>query len=312
MKRAIIRTGARLHLGLLDTDAPFGGLGVMVNEPETIVQFTESNTLQLAPMIATRGTEIVQRFLQVTDQDHPPGVAIRAIQSAPAHCGFGSGTQLSMAIAEGLCRFVGIEPSFETLAHEMANRGRRSAVGIHGYFLGGLIYETGDRGNGGLNRVEERIELCDEWRVVLVRPIGLTATFGEEERRQFQQLSRPDHATRTTLRRLIEAEILPAARSADFPRFAEGVERYNHASGMMFSSTQGGAYNGPRVMDLIQRLKRLKAPSVGQTSWGPCVFAWMPHLHEAESLARELLSDEMVVQVVRPINRGRKFEMEPG
>lgn len=310
MSRVTVHTGARLHLGLLDTVAPFGGLGVMVDQPQTIISVEPHNDFFAGPSVTRRATAIAQRCKQFTGQAEALQVSVRASESAPAHCGFGSGTQASLAIAEGICKLIGAAIDHETLAREIADRGKRSAVGVHGYFQGGLIYETSDGANGGLNCVRERIELPSEWRVVLVRSRGLSATFGEDERQQFLKLPRPNEATRNSLRRNIEAEILPAARQADFESFAVAVERYNHDSGLMFAPVQGGPYNGTAVAQAVQLLKSLGACSVGQTSWGPCVFAWLPSDEVARSLVERIDPNELLTQIVRPLNRGRELRLE--
>ncbi|MEL6106857.1 MAG: beta-ribofuranosylaminobenzene 5'-phosphate synthase, partial [Planctomycetota bacterium] len=129
MKRVTIRTGARLHFGLLDTEPPFGGIGAMVACPQTVVTVSASHQFRADRTIESRATLIAERFATFLGQTGLPEVSISAEQLSPQHVGFGSGTQLSLAIAECLCELFGIEPDFETLCRDIADRGKRSAVG---------------------------------------------------------------------------------------------------------------------------------------------------------------------------------------
>ena len=57
-----ITTGARLHFGLLDTIAPFGGLGVMVTNPKTQISVSPADQFQCTGDGAERVFEIANRL----------------------------------------------------------------------------------------------------------------------------------------------------------------------------------------------------------------------------------------------------------
>lgn len=310
-----IRTGARLHFGLLDVVAPFGGLGMMVDAPETVVKFTASEAFSADASIAARAAPIAQRVRSHFQLPSLPRVQIELDHGAPAHSGFGSGTQLSMAIAEGLCRCIGQdathEPESRALIRELSDRGKRSAVGVHGYFEGGLVYEEATE-EGGINQVVLRVELDDAWRVVLIRPKKFERTVaGADERHRFSELKPAGPSKQAELRSLITGDILPAAEQGAFKDFAKGIQQYNRASGMLFSSVQEGAYNGPVVSELIKRLEELGIRGVGQSSWGPGVFAWCSSESRANQLQQELRNDPLEVQVTRPRVAGREVYFLP-
>ena len=308
MKRVTIRTGARLHFGLLDTKPPFGGIGAMVSQPQTVVTARESKEFSADSTIESRATQIAKRFTAFLGNSSLPTVAISTERLIPQHVGFGSGTQLSLAIAECLCELFGLELDFETLSRDIADRGKRSAVGTHGYREGGFIFETAGDSDNQLNPVRERLEICSQWRVALIRPKDKSATHGDAEKQHFQRLERADQQTRHELHRIIESEVLPAIRANDFPTFAESIERYNHASGMMFAPVQGGAYNGQEVTALVQKLKSMRVPSIGQSSWGPCLFAWFPDQTSASEFQQAFSSEDVVFEIAEPLNRGRLIE----
>jgi beta-RFAP synthase len=306
-----IETGARLHFGLLGTSAPFGGLGVMIDQPKTIVEIVRSDRFRVEPCVQERAVEIAKRFSRLSGQRTLPGVSIRALRLAPPHGGFGSGTQLSLAIADGLCQIFNVQIPCGQLASEIADRGKRSAVGVHGYFHGGLLFESQGEGHPPLNALQARIEPPDPWRLVLVRPMAnLPVVSGDLETAQFARLRNTPHGSSDALRKQITEKILPAVQAGAFADFASSVEQYNHASGMLFADAQGGPYNGKVVSQTIAALKALGAVGVGQSSWGPGVFAWCEDLASAQALASSMDHSAVDVQITGVKKDGRRIHVD--
>ncbi|QDV46460.1 homoserine kinase [Stieleria neptunia] len=310
-KRIRIETGARLHFGLLDTSPPFGGLGVMIDRPATIVELSAADQWTVASAFQKRACPIAKRLCQAIGQTSLPAVAIDVVSAAPPHRGFGSGTQLSLAIAEGLRQFTGQDISDETLAAEIADRGKRSAVGVHGFFNGGMIFETGDEDRQTLNPIRQRLELPDRWRLLTLSPATIAETVsGQHESDHFARLQSKPHRSAVNrigdeLQRHIVDEILPAARAGHFTDFAHAIETYNHTSGTLFAEAQGGPYNGRWVTELIASLRNAGAIGVGQSSWGPGVFAWCEDESAANALAEQFASPSIDIQIARIKHTGR-------
>lgn len=300
-----ITTGSRLHFGLLDTVDPFGGVGVMIDRPGTEVVVSPCDRFVCEDQAEPRLRAIVQRVAKHADRDDLPRCRISVIRRAAPHCGLGSGTQLALATAEGVCRFLGLEVSPRTLATQIAMRGQRSAVGIHGYFLGGLIFESADR-SSDLNPLKHRIELPSDWCVAIFQPgRDVKSVSGEFEREQFASLEPADAATATELKGMVTGRILPAAQEGDFAAFARAVHQYNLASGKLFEAVQCGPYNGSSVTHLIHRLIDHGGQGVGQSSWGPGVFAWFDSASRAEAFAARLPADVALIAITRPRNQPR-------
>ena len=308
-QRIQIETGARLHFGLLDTVTPFGGLGVMIDRPATVIELKTAESFSAEPSIQDRTSAIIQRLCHACHIQSLPGVAIRVLQSAPAHNGFGSGTQLSLAIADGLRQWFDADLSNEKLAVEIADRGKRSAVGVHGFFHGGLIFEASETGCEDLNPIQRRVELPETWRLVLLRPTSPQPVIsGDQEKTKFARLP-PGRGAGDDLRKSIQNEILPSAEAGDFAVFSKAIENYNRASGMLFADVQGGPYNGTMVTELIAALKTRGASGVGQSSWGPGVFTWCENDDSARSIAKEFECPELESQIAKVKHDGRRIEM---
>lgn len=288
-----VTTGSRLHFGLLDTAAPFGGAGVMIDEPATEVAVQPAERFTCDAVVADRATAIARRVAERLGTHRLPACRVRVLHHPALHTGLGSGTQLSMSIAEALCRHLGLPVEPVELALGIAARGKRSAVGVHGYFQGGLIYESAARTPDaaeacGLNPVVTRVDVPEAWCVLLFHPPQLTpGVSGETEQQQFSRLAAAPPCDRRALEDLLHERLLPAAAAGDFADFAAAVHQYNYQSGLLFEAVQGGPYNGPQVTALIEQLIRRGAVGVGQSSWGPGVFAWFPAPQAAgEFLAR--------------------------
>ncbi|OYP35519.1 hypothetical protein [Rhodopirellula sp. MGV] len=314
-----IKTGARLHFGLLDCLPPFGGLGVMIDAPATTIQLTQSDQTTIDPRISSIGFEARTRAIMARAAKHfglprPIPVNVSLLEYPPTHSGFGSGTQYSLAFAESYCRLISSNPiDKETLVIDIAARARRSAVGAHGYFVGGLIFETNQESSeqtadNRLNAIAGRVETPPDWCVLLIRPNQTPPPVaGDKEQTQFDKLDRDPKRTER-LKQIAIKEVMPAAERGDFESFANSIESYNYESGLLFEAVQGGPYNGEAVATIVDRLKHQGTSGAGQSSWGPTVFAWCENRERADRL-RESFSPNDFTTLVSSINpQGRVLQ----
>ena len=83
---------------------------------------------------------------------------------------------------------------------------------------------------------------------------------------------------------LLHREIVPALEASEFERFSETLHEYNRLAGVAFEGEQGGLYVSPVVTKIMGVVRDLGFPGVGQSSWGPTVFAFAPDETSAERL----------------------------
>lgn len=305
-----IQTGARLHFGLLDVRSPFGGCGVMVDWPATTVRVEPFTSFRCSGDHQQRVRRIARRMADRLNQQDLPSVAVDIRSSAPAHSGLGSGTQLSMAIAEGLWRAAAVSGQTgglkwtESLMVDLADRGHRSAVGAIGYFYGGWVTEGTSgaeirHGQSVLERLDRRMVVPEAWRVGILLPRAASAVApsvsGRDEQRRFDSVPDVTPQRREKLASLLWRELMPAVEVGDFSNFGDSLTRYNRLSGELFAAVQGGPYHGESTTRLIDELLQRGHRGVGQSSWGPGVFVWFEssdgaeafaEAHEADSLSR--------------------------
>ena len=122
-----ITTGSRLHFGLLDTVAPFGGLGVMIDRPQTELAVHPAESFCCPDSIRDRILPIAQRVQAMSGHEahQLPACELVLHQRPSAHAGLGSGTQLAMAAAEALLKFSQVTCELSRI-QQIAARGKRS------------------------------------------------------------------------------------------------------------------------------------------------------------------------------------------
>ena len=142
----VVRTPCRLHFGMFSfgqTDRPqFGGVGVMIEPPGVEVHFARAERFAVHGTLAIRAKQFVELAVRNWGLDKLPSCEIE-VRSPGDHTGLGVGTQLGLAIAAGLRRFMALpELEIEALATSVG-RGKRSAIGTYGFQQGGLIVDAG-------------------------------------------------------------------------------------------------------------------------------------------------------------------------
>ena len=107
-------------------------------------------------------------------------------------------------------------------------------------------------------------------------------------------------------------EMLPAVQVGDCAAFGEAVYRFGRLAGECFAAAQGGPFASRHIADLVKTIREFGVAGVGQSSWGPTVFAVTADETEAERLATWLSGQdghgECEVIVARPNNSGATIE----
>lgn len=312
----IVRAPSRLHFGLLSWGGQgrqFGGAGVMVDAPSLVVRGMPSQQFQATGPEAERVAEFAAVWQRTSGEREPPPIHIAVESLGAPHSGLGTGTQLALAVATILERMRQREiKSVECLA-ELMGRGRRSAVGTYGFGHGGLIVERGKLAAERISPLDQRLPLPAPWRFVLVRPQLDSGLHGAAEHQAFEKLPAVPPATAEQLNRLLDEQLLPAVRAHDFTRFSQSLYEYGYASGCCFAPAQGGAYRGPRLTQLVELIRSLGVVGVGQSSWGPTLFAAVPDDVAAHRLVQDLrlLDDDLLLTIAAPQNAGALVNGRP-
>jgi len=288
-----VRTGSRLHFGLFNAGSAssgrrFGGVGLMIDDPGIKLVAHPASEWSATGPLASRVLNFVEHLRSAWDGSPLQPLAFTIESTAPEHVGLGTGTQLGMAVARTIQLAMG---RHETTAEELARlcgRGQRSALGVHGFLHGGFLVEGGQATAGKLSPLLVRLPWPDEWRILLVNPQRTPGIHGESERSAFRQLrdARSFDALTDQLCRLTLTGMIPALLERDLPAFGEALHEFNALAGAWFAPLQGGTYAGPTVEKVVAWLRQRDIRAVGQSSWGPTVFAVVEAAQE-EELSRE-------------------------
>lgn len=316
-----IRTPSRLHFGLLgwgpSARRQFGGIGLMIDEPgiELIAEPASSWTVE-GPL-ATRVEPLVRHIQGQMRQDGVtlPPARLRIVHAPREHVGLGVGTQLSLAAARVMLELAGVtEPAVDQLAR-LTGRGCRSGIGLHGFQQGGLIVDGGRKLETEIPPLVARIAFPEAWSILIVQPAGQSGLHGPVEVQAFANLPPIAQDETDRLCRVVLLEILPAVVEHDLAAFGAALSELQSRVGACFAPAQGGIYTSPAAAAIVAELEMLGFVGVGQSSWGPTLYAFTDH---AGSLLAELLDglrerfdlDESSVFWTKAANRGAQIWLE--
>lgn len=290
----IVSAPSRLHFGLLSFGNPsvrqFGGVGVMIDQPGLRLKVSPAESLETAGPLQDRLSEAASRWLENVEDINELRCKVELTSIPRLHAGLGVGTQLALAVATGLNTFYERSSTgVEALARSVG-RGLRSAVGTYGFALGGLIAEQGKLPQESVSPLIERVAMPGEWRFVLIAPKKIEGLHGANEQSAFDELPPVAEEVTFRLNGIIMDRILPAARSANYLGFSDAVYDFGFLAGSCFAPMQGGAYNGPLLSALVKQIRSLGVRGVGQSSWGPTIYAICESKSQADSLAENLRS----------------------
>jgi beta-RFAP synthase len=336
LDRVEVRTGSRLHFGLLapwpGLEREHGGAGLMVESPGIELVASRAEGLEISGPHAERVRESAAPLLDDARRRGAPlaGARIEVRRAAPLHAGLGTGTQLALAAAAAIDRLslqAGAPPADAVELARRAARVPRSGIGIHGFARGGLLVDGGHAGrDGGATATPfepaplvSRLELPAHWRALVILPPASKGLSGDAERDAFHRLGGLPAAERAEraggICRAALLGLLPALAEGDFPAFSRALWDFSRRAGEAFRAIQGGSFASGAIQAAVELLRAEGIEGVGQSSWGPAVFAIVDDAEKAAAIAararaRFSLADEAVL-VTAARNRGADVHAVP-
>ena len=356
-----LSTGCRLHFGLLELAEGqpnrYGGLGLMLETPKLRLRWHAHSD---APQTWFAPTVEIERRIQLAQThalaalssryDVPvnlPGM-IEVLDCPPMHSGLGVGTQLATAVAQLTLLAVQDDLSANVTSHTndveklawLSGRGKRSAIGLHGFLHGGLVRDLGyatntDSEHATLTTQSEAHRLATvatsqlnenagrpvhtqgcllprDWMVVLCCSCNSGDVHGKLED---QLIGRAAAHTNPHRERMLSLsnEALQAAQSDDFLGFAQVLDEYMELASRLFASVQAGRYRDAQTAFCVEQLQLVGLSGVGQSSWGPTVFGFAPNSERAQVAADQLSaaldSNNYRIVIARPKTSGAQWSM---
>ena len=306
-----VSSPSRLHFGLFSVGQTacreFGGIGLMVQGPRTTITPESSDRFALVDQspdaiwsdreAATRraiekwlthfGDLLPSPLSSATPLDDLP-VTITILQACPRHNGLGSGTQLAITVALALEHHFGLPRAKPDEMAIATGRAGRSAIGTYGCFEGGFLVDRGKAPNENVAPIDLRIDFPEHWPIALVLPEqsgGLETTtaaglHGIEEVDAFKRITPTTASQLKEMRALVKNQIVPSLIQEDYEEFGNALQTFGRRSGDYFETIQGGTFASSHIEEIINLIDQSGLPAVGQTSWGPCVFAIAPDMEQ--------------------------------
>jgi beta-ribofuranosylaminobenzene 5'-phosphate synthase len=281
-----VKTPARLHLGLIDLNGDlgrmFGGLGVGIERPNVVIEAKNSEKFSVTGKETELAAILAKRFFSTYNV--LPKVHIHVAEVIPSHIGLGSGTQFSLSIAAALAKLLNVKATVPELAVAMG-RARRTSVGTSIFEVGGFVVD------GGKNLciakcppLIYRQSFPKEWRFIVAVPNLKEGLSNSEENDAFQKLRKMPTEDAGQICRLIMLKLLPALAEHDIECFGDALTKIQVLTGNHFAQAQGGTYSSSTAAECIKFMKKIGAYGVGQSSWGPTIYAVVKHEQAKQTL----------------------------
>ena len=260
----------------------FGSIGVALNEISTHISITSADRCMISGESAARAEKCTQRLC--TALEVPDTVHITVETAIPEHIGLGSGTQMSLAIGMGLSHYYGLGLTVREIA-QLADRGKRSGIGIGVFEQGGLVVDGGRGEHTITPPVLSHMKIPEDWRFILVFDERGKGLHGKQELQAFKELPTFPHQEAARLCYLLIMQGLPAVAEHDIVKFGDVITQLQKSVGEHFASAQGGIFTSQEVAEAMAWLEQQGAVAIGQTSWGPTGFCAFQGVEAAKILA---------------------------
>jgi beta-ribofuranosylaminobenzene 5'-phosphate synthase len=302
LTRVVVHAPGRLHLGFLDPGASlgraFGSLGLVIDTFETVVELSpaDEDRTTVADGADPAQADKAGQYLHTLRQHSRCNDCLRLhlAQTLPAHAGLGSGTQLALAVGSAFARLHGFDIGAERLA-QWLGRGLRSAIGVAGFEVGGMLLDGGPGPDGRIGPLLCRLEFPTAWRVVLALDGHDAGLAGNAEAEALAHLPPFARDAAADLCHHVLMQILPGIAASDFESFARGVTHVQRLLGSHFAPAQGGTPHASRRIGRVMNwMASNPGVATGQSSWGPTGFAFVETAADARDLVGRALASGLV------------------
>jgi beta-RFAP synthase len=289
--RVKVRTPSRLHFSMVDLRGDlgriFGSVGVTIDRPNIGLEAEPS------PQLTTSGfrLERVRKFAETVLEESgvTGGAKINVVSDMLEHSGFGSGTQLALAVGTAISEIHDLDYSPESLAL-LLNRSSRSGVGTYAFKHGGFIVDGGHKvgTTGDIPPLLLRHDFPEDWLFVIGLPDTAQGSSGKLEVDAFKNLEPPPTILAGDVSRILLMQMIPALLEEDAEAFGAAMTSLDLKFGEHWKEVQGGLYSSPAIEEGVEFLLKTGALGAGQSSWGPAFYGLVQGEGRAEDVRSQL------------------------
>ncbi len=305
-----VETPSRIHITLIDLNGSIGridgGIGIALKEPKIVVEIEKSSDFEVFGFLKERARKVAERVLGKLNLE---GVRINVKEAYEEHIGLGSGTQLSLAIAKGICEAHGIERSVEELA-KIVGRGGTSGIGVNAFHKGGFILDAGHSKKVKKDFLPSSASKAPPpkllvrydfpWDIILVFPKNKRKVYGDREVNIFKRYCPIPIEEVRKLSHIVLMKVLPSIVEEDIESFGEAI---NEIQNIGFKKIEVDLQNND-VKELLKLCQKYSY-GAGLSSFGPTIYC----IAEKE-IVDFLKKDERIEKIIvtKPNNVGAKIE----
>ena len=283
-----ITTPSRLHFSLLDLNGALGridgGFGLAIAKPNFQIIAERATSIDVAASVyRERAIAVLQRL----QQTYPfPGIKLTFESEIPMHCGFGSGTQLSLGIAQAVNMLYQFGLNVRELA-QVVGRGGTSGIGVAAFDTGGFIVDGGHRypeqkasflPSSAVGDIPPPPILLrspfPELPLLIVMP-NCSRIYGDAEIELFRTLCPQPEWVAQKLSHILLLQILPALIEQDMNNFGGAL---NDIQTFGWKRVEIDA-QGPELQLTLDYLRDSRAFGAGVSSWGPAICVIAEDIH---------------------------------
>ncbi len=267
-------TGSRIHLGFYgfdDEHRMFGGLGLALTRPSYRLTAWPASEPRIEGCQSNRVKHVLENI-------GANNVSVRLEDCIPPHVGLGSTTQLNLAVYVAVEILKGGKPNIFEAAKKLG-RGRVSGVGVAVFANGGFIVDAGYPPSAKDYVVKPmlRLRFPTSWGIVVAVPKTRWRVSEAREPKLFEKVAGSlSRSERLYLLYLVFRRLIPSLIDRDYVGFTSALEEVQKLTGQYFSGAQEGIFCCTESETVATLLHGLGGRGVGQSSWGPLVYAFYP------------------------------------
>lgn len=286
-----LETPSRLHFGIIDMRGDLGrihgSVGVAIDKPKLVLEASKSKKLEAFGPRSCR----IKKFAEVVLKQYKIKKGVKFVQLSviPEHVGYGSGTQLALAVGTLISELFELEVTVEELSN-LLGRARISGIGTHVFKQGGFIVDGG-RNINTPNTVPPlifRASVPGNWFFVIGMPEISARISGKKEKDAFTKMEPPSESIINYVSRIVLTKMIPSIIEKDIRTFGESMTQLDYKFGEHFVEIQGGIFSHPDIEKGIEFLLDSGVFGAGQSSWGPIFYGLVEGEKQAIKTSKKL------------------------
>ena len=286
-----VKTPSRLHFSMIDLRGDLGrihgSVGVAIDRPNIVLRARAAPEIRVEGPRAERIRGFAKTILDGSGVEG--GAELELVSGIREHSGFGSGTQLGLAVGTALSELHGLALSPEEITLKLA-RSMRSGIGTYAFKHGGFIIDGGRRVEleNGIPPLLFRSDIPEDWLFVIGLPSIEQSHSGAAEDDAFKRLEPPPESLIGEISRMVLMQMIPAILEKDITVFGGAMTGIDFKFGEFWEDVQGGRFSHPLIEAGVNFLLENGAYGVGQSSWGPAFYGLVEGEEQANEVAGKL------------------------